>query len=155
MSSTGTPEVGDGESEDTHSPPPSGVSRRQVLVLAGVVGVGGIVTAVALAGRSSALPADLAANLAQLPGSEQLRRIGDAVLATDSVERDVTALCAAVAPSGIDDPVAWCTDTAPASITEHVHDASSGDFVSGEVLVVEGWRLSRTEAALAALVALS
>jgi hypothetical protein len=133
---------------------PTGLSRRRALGLLGAAGAGLTAGIVALTGRSGGLPAELAANLARLPGAERLARVGEAVLASGSLDRGVVELAADVAPSGAADPLGWCGEAEPEDLVEHVRAAAAGDFAAGTVVVVDGWRLARTEAALSALVAL-
>lgn len=148
----------DDDAADGMAAPPR-VSRRRLLVGMGSLGVAGLVTAGGLAvgggPTSGAMPPALAANLARLPGVEHLRAIGDAVVAAEVLDGPADELVALIAPEGVTDPAGWCAGTEPTVLRDHVADTAERDFTTGAVLEVDGWRLSRTEAALSALVALS
>ncbi len=135
------------------------LTRRRLLTTVGTVGAAGLMTAGGLTLVSSAtgsqLPVALSANLARLPGVDDLRAIGEAVEAAQLVDGDVEALTMSVAPEGEPNPLRWCSTAEPGALRRHVTVASSDDFLRGEVLEVDGWRLSRTEATLTVLVARS
>lgn len=133
------------------------VTRRRLLAAVGTLGAAGIVTAAGLAGlggsTSSLLPPALSANLTRLPGVEHLRAIGEAVEGAGVLDRSVGELTELIAPAGVADPVQWCTRSEPEALRDHVAASAAEEFVDGRVLEVDGWRLARSEAALAMLVA--
>lgn len=134
------------------------LSRRRLLLGAGTLGAAGLVTlgGIAVVGsHRGSLPAALAANLASLPDADRWRRVGALVDGAGELDGPLDSLTAAVAPDGTADATAWCTRTHPGTIRRHTAEAAAEDFRLGAVVEVDGWRLGRTEAALALLVARS
>lgn len=103
------------------------LSKRELLLALAALGVGAVTPAAA----QSAL--DLSAG----------RAIGEAYRAANPSE-DWAAIRAELAPSGLD-----------AAALSGLRAAVAADFGAGRVFVHEGWRLSRTEARLFALLAVS
>lgn len=137
-------------------PPPPQLTRRRLLATVGTLGVAGFVTigGIAAIGGSTrgALPEALAANLSRLPGAEGLRAVGEAVDGSAALDHPLGALIRLVAPAGASDPLQWCSTTEPTDLFAHVRRSAGRDFRGGHVIEVDGWRLARSEAALALLV---
>jgi hypothetical protein len=96
-----------------------------------------LLLALAALGASAALPA--AAQTA--PDLSAGRAIGDAYRAANPSE-DWAAVRAELAPNGLD-----------AAAIARLRGFAAADFGAGRVFIHEGWRLSRTEARLFALLA--
>jgi hypothetical protein len=90
-------------------------------------------------GASAVLPA--AAQQATAPDLSAGLAIGDAYRAANAGE-DWAAIRADLAPTGLD-----------AAALNRLRELAAADFGAGRVFVHEGWRLSRTEARLFALLA--
>ncbi|QGZ93328.1 hypothetical protein [Terricaulis silvestris] len=98
-----------------------------------------LLLALAALGAGAMLPA--AAQQAGAPDLSAGRAIGDAYRAANAGE-DWGAIRAELAPSGLD-----------AAAIARLRSLAAADFSAGRVFVHEGWRLSRTEGRLFALLA--
>lgn len=80
----------------------------------------------------------------------------DGVSALGEVSRrsngdDVAALAVAIAPASATDPERWFATVGNDGFGVHLRARARADFAAGEVLIVDGWRLSRTESQVCAL----
>ncbi|MSO78149.1 MAG: hypothetical protein EXQ79_00905 [Acidimicrobiia bacterium] len=100
----------------------------------------------------TASPADTLARLFRdAAGTE---RIGEAYLAVAPVERDASALFAALAPEG-ETPDEWWGHVGVAELRRTLRKRAHNDFAVNDVVDLEGWQLARTECRLAALFTLT
>lgn len=138
----------------------SRLDRRRFLALAGsVLGLVAVSRRVVLAAPLEAGPrATEASDVDGHPrsvetlvsGGEGVRRIGAAYLAATPEERDASALFDAILAKRPD----LARASRPRALRAAFARAVRHDFAVGDVVVLDGWRLARTEARLCALWAL-
>lgn len=125
----------------------AGVTRRQALGLLGVGGAAALLgVGAVLAGRDDGPEPDREPAVAPIPLLEALVVLGTAVRATHPGLADEAD--EVIGP----DLTAEGVREDPARALGSRRDQIAADYAAGEVLDVDGWILSRTECALAALV---
>jgi hypothetical protein len=129
------------------------VTRRSFIGGAAVVVVGGAAAAIALHPWSD----DTTSGLAPLFGDgDGIRKLADAYRKVE--RRSRAAYAAAIAPH-VARPLAWLHDTSTSEIEQRLgaeakQDWGAPDGKSDGIVVVEGWRMSRTEMQACAVYAL-
>lgn len=119
-----------------------GTNRRAVLR-----GLGSVLIAGAFSGFAAGRGATSALVLGSIVNPDSAAVIGRAVLNAQLVESDASALASILFPAGPD--AAKVPDWALASLVARIR----ADFAASDMVAVQGWALSRTEARLCALVA--
>lgn len=131
------------------------ISRRTFVALS--AGVGAIAAgAIVLRGFGSdgcasaegvdAVRCRLAAFLSDPSG---VAALGDA--ASDSLRASAGAFAAAIAPASESEPERWFATVGNDAFGSHLRDRARADRAAAEIVVVDGWPLSRTEAQLCVL----
>jgi hypothetical protein len=82
------------------------------------------------------------------------RRIGEAYLAVAPEDNDATLLFRALAPDG-EDPDEWWARVSVGELRREVRTRAHDDFITKDIVDLEGWQLSKTEARAAALFTLT
>ncbi len=119
----------------------SDVSRRTMTVGIGCALLGTLLPA----GTAHATVGGLLGSIADVASAA---RVGQSVRLARVVEADRAGLSLAILPDGITMP------RGPAQVRSELVNRIKADFAVGDMVVVQGWALSRTEARLCALIAL-
>ena len=123
------------------------IGRRRFLGIAGAVGLGAVVAA-CQSGPSRA-DVDLGALRGIFTDLDGLDAIGRRALDAPGVGSDARAIERALRPDGAGPH--WLQRTSAEALRRRLEQEISGDFERGRVVDVADWRLSLTEARVAAL----
>lgn len=123
------------------------IGRRRFLAVVGGVALGAVVAACDPA--SSDAEVDLGALRRVFTDHDGLDAVGRHAVAARVVGDDPRAIERALRPAGAAPD--WLRTTSPRSLRRRLDAAVAGDFEHGRVVDVAGWRLSLTEARVAAL----